>query len=110
MRSLREKTAAAGLPLPRYSWNAPYLALTIYRTSQAAIATLPSGVGSRLSKTQRKGWEWLSRQQVVTSKQYASALQLPERTALNHLQHFTKLQLVRRVGSGPATEYHLMSR
>ena len=35
LTSLRQGAEDAGLPLPQYSWNAPYLTLTLYRSAVA---------------------------------------------------------------------------
>ena len=87
---------------------APYLVLTIYRSAAAAVSDLQGEVLEALNKAERSGWEWLATKQTVTSSEYADAMQAPNRTALNHLKHFTELGLVRKLGSGPATRYEVI--
>ena len=56
-------------------------------------------------RAERGRWEWLATKQTVTSGEYASAMHVPNRTALNHLKKFTELGLVQKLGSGPSTRY-----
>lgn len=105
LKSMKNRAQQAGLPLPRYSLDAPYLVLTVYRSPAAAVSDLKGEVLEALSKAERSGWEWLATKQTVTSSEYAAAMKVPNRTALNHIRHFTELGLVRKLGSGPATRY-----
>jgi len=107
LKSMKTRAESAGLPLPRYVWAAPYLELTLYRSPAAAVRGLGGEVSEVLSKAERAGWEWLATKQTVTSVEYAAAMRVPNRTALNHLKHFSGLGLVRKLGSGPATRYEV---
>jgi len=107
LKSMKARAEAAGLPLPRFAWKAPYLVLTIYRSPAAAVRGLGVEVSEGMSKAERAGWEWLATKQTVTSFEYAAAMRLPNRTALNHLKHFGELGLVRKLGSGAATRYEV---
>lgn len=110
LKTMRESAAQAGLPLPKYSWEAPYLVLTLYRSAASAAKTLEPDVLASLSKTERVGWQWLATKQTVASGEYAAAMELPDRTALHHLKRFTALGLLRKVGSGPATKYQVLRK
>lgn len=110
LKSMKTRAEAIGLPLPRYAWEDPYLVLTLYRSTAAAVTGLEGGVLEALSKGERTGWEWLATKQAVTSSEYVVALGVPSRTALNHLKHFTDLGLVRKLGSGPATRYEVVTK
>lgn len=107
LKSMRAHAEAAGLPLPRYTWAAPYLVLTFYRSPAAALADLTDEVLEGLSKAERAGWKWLAMKQAITSVEYAAAMGVPNRTALNHLKRFSELGLIRKLGSGPATRYEM---
>jgi ATP-dependent DNA helicase RecG len=109
LKSMRSKATEAGLPLPKYSFTEPYLDLTIYRTAGAATQALPTATLNKLSKSERKGWEWVAAKQTVTSSEYEAAMDVSNRTALNHLKRFTELGLIRRSGSGPSTEYQVVA-
>jgi ATP-dependent DNA helicase RecG len=105
LKSMKARAEAAGLPLPQFAWEAPYLVLTLYRSPSAAVRGLGVEISEEMSKAERAGWEWLATRQIVTSVEYAAAMRVPNRTALNHLKHFAELGLVRKLGSGPATRY-----
>lgn len=79
----------------------------IRRNRGAAVATLPETVKEGLSSSELAGWEWLSRQQKMTSGEYAAAMTIPARTAQNHLKRFMELGLVSRHGSARSTRYEV---
>lgn len=105
LKSMRSRAMKAGLPLPKYSYTEPYLDLVIYRTPHAATLALPAEKLGQLGTSERKGWEWVVSKQSVTSSEYEMALGVSSRTAVNHLNKFMGLGLVKRSGSGPSTEY-----
>jgi len=109
LKTMRESAEQAGLPLPKYSWENPYLVLTLYRSPEAAVTALSRNVLELLSKSEKAGWQWLVTvaKPTIRSREYAAAMNLPERTALNHLKLFTELDLLRKVGFGPATRYQV---
>ncbi len=107
LKSMKSGAEAAGLPLPRYTWEDPYLVLTLYRSAAAAVSELGDTILEAMSKTERDGWEWLATREMVTSGEYAAAMRVPGRTALNHLKHFAELGLVQKLGSGPTTRYRV---
>jgi len=108
LKSMKMRAEAAGMPLPRYVWEAPYLVLTLLRSPAAAARALGEDTLAALSKAERTGWEWLATRETVSSADYTAAMHVPNRTALNHLKHFTELGLVRKVGFGPATRYEVV--
>lgn len=107
LKSMKTRASDSGLPLPTYRWEDPYLELTLYRNAAAASAALDQKVLESLSKSERSGWEWLATKEETTSNEYAAAMEIPNRTALNHLKRFVDLELLRRTGSGPATTYRV---
>lgn len=106
--SLRDGAKELGLPLPRFAWEDPYLVLTLYRTAAAVVRTLPDGVLQSLSKSEKKGWQWLVAHGQCRSSDYAHAQEVDSRTARRHLNHFEGLGLVRKSGSGPMLEYEVL--
>jgi len=103
--SLRDRARELGLPLPKYSWDAPYLVLKLYRSTEASAKTLDEDVLKSLSKSEKKGWQWLATQGRTSSSQYADTMKIEIRTARRHLNRFEELGLVRKTGSGPSIEY-----
>jgi ATP-dependent DNA helicase RecG len=105
LRSLKTRAGELGLPLPRYTWDAPYLVLTLFRTPASAAAALPAEVRAALGEAELKGWQWLAGRGSARTAEYASALAVDDRTARRHLGRFVALGLARRMGSARLTEY-----
>ena len=108
IKSLKAQAEHAGLPLPKYAFNDPYLVLTLYRSPAGAVRAVGGEILRALSQAEKNGWEWLAARDVVTSGEYAQAMGIPGRTALNHLKHLTDLGLLRRTGGGPSTRYEVV--
>jgi ATP-dependent DNA helicase RecG len=106
--SLRDRAKELGLPLPRYTWEAPYIVLKLYLSTEAAAKALDQDVLNSLSKSERKGWQWLATQRTIAAQEYADAMSIPKRTAQNQLKHFIELGLIKPTGSGPATRYEVV--
>lgn len=108
LTSLKRWAEKLRLPLPSYSMDGDSLVLTIYRSRAAATSALAKDVFESMSKSERAGWEWLSTRETASSAEYASVMNIPNRTALNHLKRFTNLRLLEKTGSGPATQYRVI--
>ncbi len=108
LKSMKMKASDAGLPLPKFSWEDPYIVLTLYQSVVSAARMMAPDVFEELSASERKGWEWLSLRENTTTTEYAAAMRIPGRTALNHLKRFVDLGLLRRVGAGRASRYEVV--
>lgn len=108
LRSMRECAQQAGLPLPSYTWNDPYLDLTVYRAADSATKSLDKDILADLNATERKGWSFIVNCGTTTQSEYAREMEVTARTAQRHLGHFVDRGLLRRIGSGPATEYQVI--
>lgn len=108
LKTLKSDAEKLGLPLPSFTWEDPYLVLTLFRSQEAAARTLAPNVLESLSEPEQVGWQWLSTKGRTKSTQYANALKVGARTARRHLNHFVELDLVRMTGSGPSTEYEVI--
>lgn len=106
--SLRDRAKELRLPLPKYSWDAPYLVLKLYRSTEAAVKTLDQDVFKFLGKSEQKGWQWLATQGRTSSSYYADIMKIETRTARRHLNRFEELGLVRKTGSGPSIQYEVI--
>jgi len=71
----------------------------------AVVTALGPEVLDKLIKSEHSGWEWLALKGHAKSREYAVGMEVDERTARRHLNQFLKLDLVRKIGSGPSTEY-----
>lgn len=107
LRSMRDRAQAAGLPLPAYSWDDPYLVLTLYRSPGSAICTIPATVLAALSAEERKGWEFIASQSQLSRAVYERHMGFDKRKAQRHLGKFCDLGLLRRKGASSSTEYEV---
>jgi len=105
LTSLKRRAEQQGLPLPRYSWDDPYLVLTLFRSQESATRALDQAILEELSKSEQQGWQWLATKDSVTTAEYQKTMNLPNRTAKNHMKKFTDMGLLVMVGSGRATQY-----
>lgn len=108
LRSLKRRAQEIGLPLPRYTWNDPYLILTLYRSPASAAASLPAELRDTMTEAELRGWQWLSNTGRTKAGEYANALGVENRTARRHLNRFVALGLVRRTGSARLTVYEVV--
>jgi len=108
LKSMKTRAEEAGLPLPRYAWEPPYLALTLFRTADSAARVLAESVLQEMTATEWKGWSFVAGRTRVTQGEYARHLEVTARTAQRHLSHFVELGLLRRRGQGPATSYEVL--
>jgi len=109
LKSMRLQSMAAGLPPPRYSWNNPYLNLTLYRSAEAVAQDLPSAALQGLSEEEIRGYAFIAARETVTRREYELHLNLDYRKAQRQLKHFVELGLVQTRGSGPATAYAVVN-
>lgn len=105
IKSLKNRASALGLPLPKYNLDDPYLVLTLYRSPESVVTTLPQDVRSSLGDVELRGWQWIASVGKARSSEYARALRVDDRTARRHLNRFVQLGLLLKKGSGPSTEY-----
>ena len=106
--SLKRQAEKLNLPLPTFAMDGDYLVLTIYRSRKAAAAALNEKTRQRLTKLERDGWEWLAARTSVTTAEYQQAMNLPNRTAKNHMKKLTELGLLKKAGAGRATRYEVI--
>ncbi|MDP2605511.1 MAG: ATP-binding protein [Deltaproteobacteria bacterium] len=107
IKSLKAGAEKLGLPLPTYSFEAPYLVLTLYRSREGATLTLSPKILGSLNKDEKSGWEFLVSKQSATMAEYADHMEFDKRKAQRHLSRFINLGLLRRVGVGRATKYEV---
>jgi len=108
LKTMKARAQAAGMPVPSYSYKAPYVVLTLYREAKAAIPESRGDILAQLSASEREGWDWLVTRETVTTAQYQEAMGLPNRTAKNHMKKLTDLGLLKMVGAGRATRYEVV--
>jgi ATP-dependent DNA helicase RecG len=108
LKSMRTRALAAGMPLPSYSYKAPYVILTLYQDAKAAIPDSRGDVLAQLSVAERAGWTWLVTLDTVTTAEYQAAMNVPLRTARYHLRRLAEIGLLQVGGAGKATRYKVV--
>jgi len=105
--SLRDRAKELGLPLPRYTWDAPYLVLKLYRSAKSVIRELPAKVLDSLNAEERRGWEYLATKTACTRAAYEQHMGVDTRKAQRHFKRFVGLGLLRKVGASTSTSYEV---
>jgi len=108
LRSMKERAEKLGLPLPKYTFDDPYVVLTLFRTAEGATMLLPGRILEELSKDEKVGWQFVASKTTISAVQYARHMKYTDRQARRHLRKFADLGLLRRTGAGPYTEYHVV--
>lgn len=110
LKSMRGRAEAAGLPLPRFAWEAPYLVLTLYRSAAGAVRDLSPEVLDNLNADEKASWQFIVGRESVTSPVLMKEMGFDERKAQRVLKALLDSGLLRRVGRGPATRYEVVRR
>ena len=106
MKSMRNLPRELDLPAPTFTWNAPYLDLTLYLTPWGALEQLEEDVRESMTARAKMGWTYLSSiTDPISRSQYQQALQISERQAQRDLQFFMDAGMIEKSGRGPATLY-----
>jgi ATP-dependent DNA helicase RecG len=105
LKTFRATAEKYDLPLPKYTFEDPYLVLTLFRTKESAAETLSPSILESLNNDERAGWEFLTSRISTTQKEYAQHMGFEHRKAQRHLKKFIDLGLITRRGAGPSTEY-----
>jgi len=93
------------LPLPRYSFDAPYLVLMFSRTLKEIRKQYEKKETGALNDKEMKGIVFIQGKKEITKKEYAEYFQISDKTAQRHLSKFSKLGIVKQEIKGPATVY-----
>lgn len=102
LRSLKRRSQELGLPLPRYTYEAPYLNLTIYRSAQAKLWSFDI---RDFSEDETKVWRKMQEGKELKSSTIAEALGIEQRTVQRILTKLQDKSLIEKIGKGRATAY-----
>jgi ATP-dependent DNA helicase RecG len=108
LSSLKAEAEKLGLPLPSYSMEGDSLVLTIYRSKAAVLTGLDAKVRDGLGGDLKAALEFISGQQVVSSRDLMERLEFDERKAQRVLKKLKEAGLISRQGRGPSTTYNLV--
>jgi ATP-dependent DNA helicase RecG len=105
LKTMRESAAQAALPLPKYSWEAPYLVLTLYRSAKGAVRLLRTEILERLNSDEKATWQMILTKHPVTSTDVMAETGFDKRKVQRILRKLLDKGLIRRVGRGRAIQY-----
>lgn len=105
LKTLKDRAEQLQLPLPKYSFEDPYLVLTLFRSSESAMLAMSEGVVEKLNADEKSAWQFLSSKDSISSRDLMEQLGFDERKAQRVLKKLMEVDLARRVGKGPATRY-----
>ena len=108
MKTFRTIPEQLGLPLPKFSYQEPYLVLTLFLSMEATIRTLPAELLKSLNEDEKKGWEFLASKTSITRAEYEKYMGFDKRKAQRHLKRFVEIGLLRPFGAGPAAGYEVV--
>lgn len=105
LKSMKQRSEQARLPLPVYAWEDPYLVLTLYRSAESAARTLKPEILEALNADERAAWNFAVGKDKVTRGELMKEIGFDERKAQRVLKKLMEVNLIRRLGKGPATRY-----
>lgn len=108
MKTLQMIPDKLGIPLPKYSFEEPYLILTLYRSSASIVRGLDQAVLEKLNEDEKNAIQFIASKRSTTRQKLEDNLGFGERKAQRVLKKLVDENLLRSVGSGPATEYELI--
>ena len=110
LKSMKARASELGLPLPKYTWEDPYLTLTLYRSAEGAVRVVGADSLERLNADEKETLQTILTRQPMTSAEVMAELKFNERKAQRVLRKLVDEGLVRPVGKGRATQYTATKR
>jgi ATP-dependent DNA helicase RecG len=108
MKTLGLRPRELGLPMPKYSFEDPYLVLTLYQSSDRIVDELDLAVRTTLNSDEIKALKFIAINDSITSKMLKENMGLDERKAQRILSKLVNKSLISRAGKGPATKYRMI--
>ncbi len=108
IKTLENQALQFQLPLPKYAFEDPYLVLTLFRSPESAVLAINERVVENLSADELSAWQFVALKDSIRSRDLMEKLEFDERKAQRVLKKLMGLNLVRRVGKGPATRYEVV--
>jgi len=105
VNSLKNRAEEVGLPIPKYSYEAPYLVLTLYRNLEGAAHELLEASAMKLNADEQAAWTFIITKESVTSRELMKRMAFDERKAQRVLKKLIDAHLLERIGKGSATRY-----
>jgi ATP-dependent DNA helicase RecG len=97
-QSIKELPTKYSLPLPIVTYDAPYIVMTFPRSGEALKTVSSENNIHELSADELKVYNWIRTQNEVSTKDYAEAFGIAQRTASRHLSKLLELKLIETNG------------
>jgi ATP-dependent DNA helicase RecG len=110
LKSMRVRADEAGLPLPTYAWEEPYLVLTLYRSAAGAVRGLSPEIRDRLNDDEKASWAFIVQRESVAVREVRDRLGFDERKAQRVLKKLVDSGLLEVTGRGRSTRYKVVRR
>jgi ATP-dependent DNA helicase RecG len=107
MKTFKSLNKEHGLPIPKYTFNEPFLTLTFPRTTKAVKEIIGKDSIDVLSTEDVKNFEIFRQKRPISKSEFVEFTRLASRTAERYLKDWTDSGLLKKVGSGPSTKYEL---
>lgn len=107
MKTFKSLNKEFGLPIPKYSFKAPFLTLTFPRSPEAVKGVIDKIGIESLSAEELKNFEIFREKIPVSKSEFVEFTGLANRTAERYLKDWTDKGLLIKTGSGPSTKYLL---
>jgi ATP-dependent DNA helicase RecG len=91
LKTFKATAEKYSLPLPKYTFEDPYLVLTLFRSKESAAQTLSPEILKSINKDEIIGWEFLTSRLSTTQNEYAQHMGFDYRKAQRHLKKFIEL-------------------
>ena len=105
LKSMKTQSTAIGLPQPQYSWDNPYLVLTLYRSTKGAMQAMGTVAIEKLNADEKATLQLIFTRQTVRSSDVVRDLGFDERKAQRILKKLVDNHLVERLALGRAAQY-----
>lgn len=105
LKSMKTQSTAIGLPQPQYSWDNPYLVLTLYRSTKGAIQAMGTVAIEKLNADEKATLQLIFTRQTVRSSDVVRDLGFDERKVQRILKKLVDNHLVERLALGRAAQY-----
>ncbi len=105
MREMKSLPEEYNLPLPKVTWQDPFLIITFSRTLNFLESLVGTNLYNQLNNEEQKGLLFVRERNGISSMEYAKHFGFNKKKAVRHLTKFVHLRLIRTVGKSIATKY-----
>ncbi len=105
MRTFKSLNKEYGLPIPKYTFKEPFLALTFPRTIEGVKSTIQIKSIDSISNDELRYFEIFREKNFVNKSQFIEFTGLPERSAQRQLKKWVDEDIIISEGAGRSTKY-----